>query len=252
MFWNTLPSEENGSGRNSPDALSHQKNPATASPLLASLFPSGVAGAELRVVGDPSLLFPEESQYLRRAVPKRIQEFAAGRLCARRALAKLGFAHYPLRMDGDRRPRWPARIVGSISHSAGICGAVVAESPRFSAIGLDIEIVAGVTREIWPYIGTPEETAWLAGLPEPEQTRCAALVFSAKESFYKCQYGVTQQWLEFHDIALDLGLSDLSTGRFALRPQRRIRFLEHHTMPLMGRFEFHGSLVVTGMVLEQR
>jgi hypothetical protein len=28
--------------------------------------------------------------------------------------------------------------------------------------------------------------------------------------------------------------------------------LEHDPMPMTGRFEFHGSLVVTGMVLEAR
>jgi hypothetical protein len=37
-----------------------------------------------------------------------------------------------------------------------------------------------------------------------------------------------------------------------LRLRRKIASLEHGTMPLMGRFEFHGSLVVTGVVLEAR
>ena len=133
-----------------------------------------------------------------------------------------------------------------------MCGAVVAERRQFRAIGLDMEIVGRVTPEIWPTICTPEETVWLAALPEPEQTRCAALIFSAKESFYKCQYNVTRQWLEFDDVMLDLPCSDAGSGCFALRPRRGIMLLEHDTMPLTGRFEFHGSLVVTGMVLEAR
>jgi len=259
--WNT--SGKNVSGRNSPDALSHKsveynpalgndKNPASLSPLLANLFPPGVIGAELRIAGDPSLLFPDEAQYLGRAVPKRIQEFAGGRLCARRALAEFGFADTPLRMNSDRRPQWPAPFIGSITHTTGMCGAVVAERRQFRAIGLDMEIVGRVTPEIWPTICTTEETAWLDALPEPEQTRCAALIFSAKESFYKCQYNVTQQWLEFDDVTLDLPYGDAGAGCFALRPRRGITLLEHDTMPLMGRFEFHGSLVVTGMVLEVR
>ncbi|MDO8704293.1 MAG: 4'-phosphopantetheinyl transferase superfamily protein [Sulfuricaulis sp.] len=230
----------------------HRNNPAGLSPLLAGLFPPGVVGAELRIAGDPSLLFPEEAQYLGGAVPKRIQEFAAGRLCARRALAEFGFTGYPLRMNRDRRPQWPAPVIGSISHTAGMCGAVVARQRQFRAIGLDMEIVGRVTPEIWPTICTPEETAWLAALREPEQSRCAALIFSAKESFYKCQYSVTQQWLEFDDVTLDLPASDASAGCFALRPRRRIALWEHVTMPLMGRFEFHGSLIVTGMVLDAR
>jgi len=91
------------------------------------------------------LLFPDEAQYLGRAVPKRIQEFAAGRLCARRALAEFGFTDYPLRSNSDRRPQWPAPVIGSITHIAGMCGAVVAKQRQFRAIGLDMEIVGRVT-----------------------------------------------------------------------------------------------------------
>ena len=67
-------------------------NPATLSATFASLFPSGVVAAELRAPGDASLLWPEEAASVANAVPKRIQEFAAGRLCARRALAAMGVA----------------------------------------------------------------------------------------------------------------------------------------------------------------
>jgi 4'-phosphopantetheinyl transferase EntD len=227
-------------------------NPARLSSLFTYLFPPGVVGAELRTAGDPSLLLPGETQYLGRAVPERIQEFAAGRLCARRALAEFGFADYPLRMNGDRRPLWPAPVVGSITHTEGMCGAVVAKQNRFRAIGLDMEIVGRVTPEMWPTICTREEAAWLAALSGPKRGRCAALLFSAKESFYKCQYGVTGQWLEFDDVALDLPSGDASAGCFALRPRKRIKLSEHDTMSMTGRFEFHGSLVVTGMVLEAR
>ena len=226
-----------------------QKNPARLSLLVTRLFPPGVVGAELRTAGDPSLLLPDEARFLGRAVPKRVQEFAAGRLCARRALAELGFRDYPLRMNGDRRPQWPSPVIGSITHTGGICGAAVAERRQFRAIGLDMEIVGRVTPEIWPTICTPEEAAWLDALREPERSRCAALIFSAKESFYKCQYGVTRQWLEFDDVTLELPSGAAGAGCFALRPRRRIASLEHGTLPLTGRFEFHGSFVATGMVL---
>jgi 4'-phosphopantetheinyl transferase EntD len=246
MPWDTLSTEESARGRNSPDA--RQEGSAGLSTALAGLFPPGVIGAELRIAGDLPPLLPDEAQHLGRAVSMRVQEFAAGRFCARRALAELGFTGYPLGMNSDRRPRWPPSVVGSITHTDGICGAVVAEQRRFRAIGLDMEIVGRVTPEIWPYICTAEETAWLAGLGEPEQSRCAALIFSAKETFYKCQYGVTRQWLEFDDVVLDLLSPGASAGRFALRPRRRIA-LPEQDMP-SGRFEFRGSLVVTGMALD--
>lgn len=259
----TISSEVNEIDRNSNAAPYHknvaygrapafQGNPASLSPLLSGLFPPGVAAAELRMAGDPSLLFPAEARCLGRAVAKRTREFAAGRLCARRALAELGVTGYPLRMNRDRRPRWPAPVIGSITHSTGMSGAVVASRKQYRAIGLDIEIVGRVTPEIWPIICTRVETAWLAALRQPEQDRCAALIFSAKESFYKCQYGVTRQWLEFDAVTLDLPSNYANGGYFVLRPQKRIALLEHDTTPWMGRYEFHGNLVVTGMVLEAR
>ena len=59
--------------------------------------------------------------------------------------------------------------------------------------------------------------------------------FSAPKNLsIKCQYSVTQQWLEFDDVTLDLSSSDASAGCFALRPRRRIALLEHATMPWMG------------------
>ena len=168
-------------------------------------------------------MLPGEAQHLGRAVPKRVQEFAAGRFCARRALAELGFVGYPLGMNSDRRPRWPADVVGSITHTDGICGAVVAERGRFRAIGLDMEIVGRVTPEIWRTICTPEETTWLSALREPEQSRCAALIFSGKETFYKCQYGVTRQWLEFDDVALDTSLPGRERGTVCRAPSQENR-----------------------------
>ena len=55
-------------------------NPATLSARLGSLFPPGTVAAELRGPGDPALLLPAEAVHLGRAVSKRVQEFAAGRL----------------------------------------------------------------------------------------------------------------------------------------------------------------------------
>src|SRR5208282_3247294 len=102
-------------------------NPAHLSVSLQSLFPAGVVGAELRAPGDASLLLPAEAEFLGRAVPKRVQEFAAGRLCARRALAEFGIVDFPVRTAHDRQPVWPEFLVGSITHTEGYCAAVVAE-----------------------------------------------------------------------------------------------------------------------------
>ena len=140
------------------------RNPARLAMGLHGLFPAAVVGAEMREPGDASLLLPEEAACVGRAVPKRVQEFAAGRLCARRALAEFGITDFPVRVASDRQPLWPEFLVGSITHTDGYCAAVVAERCRLSAIGIDCEVIGRVTQELWPTILGPEEARWLDSL----------------------------------------------------------------------------------------
>src|ERR1700732_1826698 len=83
-------------------------NPATLSTRLGTLFPPGAVAADLRGPGDPKLLLPAEAKYMGRAVPKRVQEFAAGRLCARRALAGFGIVVFPFGAAAAPPPGWAA------------------------------------------------------------------------------------------------------------------------------------------------
>src|SRR6202011_6011969 len=72
-------------------------NPATLSTPLARRCPPGAIAADLREPGDPLLLLPTEAAYVARAVPKRVQEFAAGRPWARRAAGGFGHQGFSLR-----------------------------------------------------------------------------------------------------------------------------------------------------------
>ena len=224
-------------------------NPATLSPLLTALFPPGVVAAELRVDADPSSLPAEEMRHVEQALPKRQREFAAGRLCARRAAAELGIIDLALPMNRDRRPCWPTALVGSITHTAGYCGAVIAERSRFRSIGVDAEVVGHVTEDVWPQLFTPSEVAWLRARPRREQPRCAAAVFSAKEAFYKCQYDVTSRWFEFDEVALELCFDRPDAGSFDVWLRTRVESLEDALPRAAGRFRFHDGLVLTGMTL---
>jgi 4'-phosphopantetheinyl transferase EntD len=137
-----------------------------------------------------------------------VHEFAAGRLCARRALAELGIGDFPLRAGADRSPCWPPTVVGSISHTLGFCGAVVGERRRFVSLGLDIEAAQDLKQELWPRVCTDAELRWIASLPAPSQASAATLVFCAKEAFYKCQYPVTGERLSFDDVHVEIRDSD--------------------------------------------
>jgi 4'-phosphopantetheinyl transferase EntD len=224
-------------------------NPAISSKLIAGMFPAGVAAAELREPGDVSLLLPGEAEYLGRAVTKRIQEFAAGRLCARRALMEFGVEDFPLGVAHDRQPVWPESIVGSITHTTGFCAAVVAERHRFIGLGIDAEIVGRVTAPLWPSICTPREIDWLRSQVGSDQAAAAALLFAAKEAFYKCQYAVVHEWLDFHDVSVETEVRGAGQGVFVITPARRLQLANHATLPMTGQYRFHDEWVLAGLVL---
>jgi 4'-phosphopantetheinyl transferase EntD len=228
-------------------------SPAQPSALVESLFPPDVAAAELRVPGDPALLDPEEASSVARAVPKRVGEFAAGRLCARSALKRFGIASFPVRAARDRQPVWPAGFVGSITHTQGFCAAVIGEQARFVGLGLDTEHADAVGADLWPSICIAAELAWIASLPAGERTRAATLVFAAKEAFYKCQYPTTFEWLSFSDLRVVPLAWALPQGSFRVEAQRTLRVFAREPSgsphALCTAYRFHEEFVSAGVAL---
>jgi 4'-phosphopantetheinyl transferase EntD len=222
-------------------------NPATLSARVGSLFPPGTVAAELRGPGDPALLLPAEAVHLGRAVPKRVREFAAGRLCARRALAEFGILDFPIQVAHDRQPIWPESMAGSITHTAGYGAAVVAERRTAAALGLDSEVIGDVTANLWPSICVPLETAWIESLSAAERAAAVTLVFSAKEAFYKCQYALVRERLNFHDVRVEVAAWGASSGGYRIHPIRPIALRMRTVLPVEGRFLFHDELVTTGV-----
>lgn len=214
---------------------------------IETLFPAGVVAAETRERGDVTTLFPVEAENIVRAVPKRAQEFAAGRSCARRALAEFGVPPMALAMGSDRRPVWPERFVGSITHTQGFCAAVVAERTCLAALGVDTEVVGHVTTEVWSSICTVTELCWLNSLPSAQRSAAVTLIFAAKEAFYKCQYTLTGEWLDFHDLCVDPRAWNLERGEFAVTPTRQIAVQSGSQAPFVGRYAFHECYVSTGI-----
>jgi 4'-phosphopantetheinyl transferase EntD len=215
---------------------------------LRELFPQGALAAELRGSGDPAALLPDEWQSHRTAVPKRIQEFAAGRACAHRLLAEFGIIDFPIKAALDRQPLWPTTLVGSITHTAGFCAVVVAPKKILSSVGIDSEIKGSVKPELWRSICTASETRWLHSLPDVEQTLAATLIFSAKEAFYKCQYPLVAERLNFHDVSVQIGDWGRPEGEFKIHPNRQVVLAQQVLAPWPGRYLFH-EFVTTGIAL---
>jgi 4'-phosphopantetheinyl transferase EntD len=224
-------------------------NPARSSPVLQSLFPPGVSAAELQLPGEPPRLAAAGATGLGRTTSRRTGEFAAGRLCVRRAVENLGLAAFPLAMGQDRCPLWPAALTGSITYTGGYCGAVVAEWRRFHAIGVDAQRASRITPELWEQLFAPEEIAWLERLYPADQRRWASLLFAVKQAFSKCQYTLSRQCLEFDAVAVALLRSGPAAGHFTVYPRTRLALTAHHPAPYRGQFRFDRELVFAGMAL---
>jgi 4'-phosphopantetheinyl transferase EntD len=215
------------------------------------LFPPTVAIRDRRIPGDPAELHPAEREFVAKAVPKRIAEFAAGRACARAALAEFGVREFPLRTAPDRQPIWPDGFIGSITHTAGFCAAAVAPRTSMLAIGMDTEIVGAPTLDIWPTISRREELAWVQALPGVDRPAAITLLFAAKEAFYKCQYPLVGEWLDFHDMRIEAAGWGGSTGTFAVNAMRHIRFAQRVPLPIVGRYQFHEQFVSAAVAVPQ-
>jgi 4'-phosphopantetheinyl transferase EntD len=226
-----------------------ESNLAKLSARLDGLFPAGARAAELREPADAGLLLPAEAQFLGRAVPSRVQEFAAGRLCARRLLAEFGIMEFPLIVSDDRQPIWPATLVGSITHTRGFCAAVVAPRDHIAGIGIDCEVAGGVKEEFWPHLFTATETPWLRSLPNSQQAIAATLIFSAKEAFYKCQYPLVGERLGFGDAAVEVLDWGAALGEFVIHTRSNLAIVRHAMLPLRGRYLFHEEFISTGMAV---
>jgi len=223
------------------------ENPAQLSPEVSELFPAGVIAAELTVPASRELLTAAEPQFIAHCAEKRIQDFAAGRACAHRALRELGISDFTLLAGKQREPIWPAAIVGSITHTSSYAAAAVARQCDLRSVGLDCEVVDAVDEELWSQICTPVEIERLAQLPPPERGRQAALIFAAKEAFYKCQFPLTGAWVGFEDVVIEPQNWPVSAGSLRIIPQKSLRLEAGVVAHLVSRFQFRGPWVIAGV-----
>ncbi|MFF3866775.1 4'-phosphopantetheinyl transferase [Micromonospora sp. NPDC001898] len=196
-------------------------------------------------------LLPAERACLgERAVESRQRDFTAGRVCARRALTRLGVPAVALPSAPDRSPVWPAGVVGTITHTRGYCAAAAARADQVRSVGMDAEqhreLNAGVRR----LIGLPEEWDGCARLPAG--VSWPAVLFSAKETVYKVWHPIVGTWLDFHDALVEL---DPDSGLFTARiAAARLDAAPVPDPPatITGRFAVDAGLVRTAAILLPR
>ncbi|WP_433531371.1 4'-phosphopantetheinyl transferase family protein [Micromonospora sp. CA-263727] len=185
-----------------------------------------------------------------RAVESRRRDFAAGRSCARRAMAALGLPPVAVPAAADRSPVWPAGLVGTITHTRGYCAAAVARSTELRSIGMDAERHKELSPGVRRLICLPEEEDRCIRLPSG--VSWPAVLFSAKETVYKIWHPLVGTWLDFHDALVVL---DPDAGTFTARiaPVRiDAAPVAHPPATITGRFAVEADLVRTAATLAPR
>ena len=173
--------------------------------LVRGLLPDDVAWACSEIGDATGELFPEDAAFVARAVPKRQREFARGRVCARQALEALGVPAQSVLVGSSREPLWPHGVVGSITHDNEFCVAVAALGERYAGLGIDVEPDAPLDDKVAARIWSPAEAESATRGGVVEVASACRLVFCAKEAVYKCQFPVTQSFVGFHDVTVELG-----------------------------------------------
>ncbi|WP_370947443.1 4'-phosphopantetheinyl transferase [Amycolatopsis sp. cg5] len=185
--------------------------------MLGKLLPSPVVWCES--FDDPAdvELFPEEALLIEKSVDKRRREFTTARWCARQAFAELGVPAAPVLPGPHGAPRWPASIVGSITHCAGYRAVALARTAEVAALGLDAEPNGPLPEGVLETIALPEEQAWIRrSLMADPTVRWDRLLFSMKESVYKTWYPLTGTRLEFEDALIVADRSGEFTARLLI------------------------------------
>ncbi|WP_225101420.1 4'-phosphopantetheinyl transferase [Streptomyces sp. CoH27] len=170
--------------------------------LMASLLPPRVAASEAFGHGDEEwwgALLPAEARLMAGAGAKRRRDFAGVRVCARRALRVLGFGPVPVLPGPRGEPRWPAGVVGSMTHCAGYRAAVVARPETgLAGLGIDAEPHAPLSPDVLEMVASPAERAHVAMLADGwPRVHWGRVLFCVKEAVFKAWYPLAHTELGF-------------------------------------------------------
>lgn len=170
--------------------------------VLSSLFPPSVAICAV-AIQNPLQVFSREKGRLI-APRRRDAELAAGRVCARRALERLGEGKVVVGIEPDGAPAWPQGIVGAISHSGGFAVAAVARSSELDGVGVDLMAVRRLADGCANLFCASSELQWLERPSEADRPHRILVLFSAKESVQKCARHLLAQLPDMQVIEVNI------------------------------------------------
>lgn len=132
------------------------------------------------------------------ASTKRQAEFIAGRFSARELLLRMGVGGVPVGVGEGRSPVWPARWIGSITHTddIAVCALASADDLAFLGVDLEIWIRRSVAQQIKRTVVRADEDASASGCGFPFH-QALTVIFSAKESLFKAIFPDVKQYFDF-------------------------------------------------------
>lgn len=146
---------------------------------------------------DLELLTDKDFDFCKNFHESRREEYLVSRALLQKILKQIGVLHPFIEKGTNREPKWPKKVCGSISHSKGCV--LVGISQKYKSIGIDIEHKNRVKENLYRKLFSKKEIEII----NKNGVVYADILFSAKEAFYKMQYPLTKQYLDFLDIELD-------------------------------------------------
>jgi len=195
------------------------------------------------------LLLPEEQALAESfGSQKKRAEFVLGRICAHVALSRFGLEYEPiLRNPESREPCWPDSIWGSITHSKGFAAVAVGLKKEISGIGIDLESFSkSIDFKIRHHICVDSELKWLESLSPKQANRALRIIFSAKESIFKCFYPCTKTYLNFKDAAVSVNEAE---KKFSFNILKSFPNINLQIFPIHGRYAEMDKMLLTSVYI---
>ena len=213
---------------------------------FAELLPADVVVKQSTISSVDGELLDNEKLYTKRFSPVRLREFTCGRVLGRNALKEFGINNVSIPQDKDGLPIWPTGTIGSITHKLDYCIVAVGSTTKYRSIGIDLESASQFDDDTLALIATIEERLQEKLLITQPPGGFANLLFSAKESVYKClSPSIGAAKLDFLDVNLTLSPSKKSFCVEVNIPQ-----LSNIDSSLQVNFFFNQTVIFTSMVLQ--
>lgn len=183
--------------------------------MMQQILPSAVACVDTTADIPDAPTAPEEAAALEACTEPRRREFTTTRHCARTAMAALGVPPAGIPSGPKGEPRWPAGLVGSMTHCDGYRAAALSRAADLHAMGIDAEPHRPLPPGVLDSISVPSEREHLRSLErEFPEVHWGTVMFSAKETVYKVFNPLTGRWLGFRDARMTF---DPGAGTFRAR-----------------------------------